>query len=142
MIDEYEAIGGMRIGGEKRSTRRKPAPVPLCPPQIQHDLGSNPGRRGGKPATNRLKYGTALQTEEDAVTRSGYLRMLLQLQILLSYEGEYDLDFIVFSWLRLHRLTRTTSGRHIYCYCLDRARSRLQHTLLVFAGGGGLVKNI
>jgi hypothetical protein len=23
------------------------------------DLGSNPGRRGGKPATNRLRYGTA-----------------------------------------------------------------------------------
>jgi hypothetical protein len=24
------------------------------------DPGSNPGRRGGKPATNRLSYGTAL----------------------------------------------------------------------------------
>jgi hypothetical protein len=24
------------------------------------DLGSNPGRRGGTPATNRLSYGTAL----------------------------------------------------------------------------------
>jgi hypothetical protein len=24
-----------------------------------HDLGSNPGRRGGKPATNHLSYGTA-----------------------------------------------------------------------------------
>jgi hypothetical protein len=33
--------------------------VPLCQPQIPHDLGSNPGRRGGKPATNRLSYGTA-----------------------------------------------------------------------------------
>jgi hypothetical protein len=28
-------IGGM-IGRENRSTRRKPAPVPLCPPQIPH----------------------------------------------------------------------------------------------------------
>jgi hypothetical protein len=44
-----------------RSTRRKPAPVPLCPPKIPHDLGSNPGRRGGKPATNRLSCGTAKQ---------------------------------------------------------------------------------
>jgi hypothetical protein len=26
---------------------------------IWHDLGSNAGRRGGKPATNRLSYGTA-----------------------------------------------------------------------------------
>jgi hypothetical protein len=28
-------IGGM-IGSENRSTRRKPAPVPLCPPQTPH----------------------------------------------------------------------------------------------------------
>jgi hypothetical protein len=28
----------MRIGRRNRSTRRKPAPVPLCPPQISHDL--------------------------------------------------------------------------------------------------------
>jgi hypothetical protein len=28
----------MRIGRGNRSTRGKPAPVPLCPPQIPHDL--------------------------------------------------------------------------------------------------------
>jgi hypothetical protein len=62
MIDDDECgvVGGMRIGRGNRSIRRKPAPVPLCPPQIPHDLGSNPGRRGGKPATNRPSYGTAL----------------------------------------------------------------------------------
>jgi hypothetical protein len=27
-------FGGMKIGREIRSTRRKPAPEPLCPPQI------------------------------------------------------------------------------------------------------------
>jgi hypothetical protein len=32
--DDYGAVGGMRIGRGNRSTRRKPAPVPLCPPQI------------------------------------------------------------------------------------------------------------
>jgi hypothetical protein len=36
--DDYGAIGGMRNGRANRSTRRKPAPVPLCPPQIPHDL--------------------------------------------------------------------------------------------------------
>jgi hypothetical protein len=36
--DGCGAIGGMRIGRRNRSTRRKPAPVPLCPPQIPHDL--------------------------------------------------------------------------------------------------------
>jgi hypothetical protein len=36
--DECGAVGGMRIGRENRSTRRKPAPVPLSPPQIPYDL--------------------------------------------------------------------------------------------------------
>jgi hypothetical protein len=31
-------IGGMMIGRGNRSTRRKPAPVPLCPPQTPHAL--------------------------------------------------------------------------------------------------------
>jgi hypothetical protein len=65
MIDEdgCGAIGGMKIGRGNRSTWRKPAPAPLCPPQIPHDQtrGRTPGRRGGKPATNRLSYGAAIQ---------------------------------------------------------------------------------
>jgi hypothetical protein len=31
--------GEMRMVRENQSTRRKPAPVPLCPPQIPPDLG-------------------------------------------------------------------------------------------------------
>jgi hypothetical protein len=52
--EDGELFGGMKIGRGNRSTRRKPATVPLCPPQIPLDQtpGSNPGRRGGKPATN------------------------------------------------------------------------------------------
>jgi hypothetical protein len=51
----------MMTGGENRSTRRKPAPVPLSPQQIPHKMkgGANPGVRGGKQATNRLSYGKA-----------------------------------------------------------------------------------
>jgi hypothetical protein len=30
-------IGGIKIGRGNRSTRRKPAAAPLCPPQIPHD---------------------------------------------------------------------------------------------------------
>jgi hypothetical protein len=52
--DECGAVGGMRIGSGNRSTRRKPDPVPLCPPY----LGSGSGLCG-KPATNRLNYGMA-----------------------------------------------------------------------------------
>jgi hypothetical protein len=36
--DDYGAVGGMTIGRGNRGTWTKPAPVPLCPPQIPHDL--------------------------------------------------------------------------------------------------------
>jgi hypothetical protein len=38
MINECGAFGGMRIIRTDRGTRRKPAPVPLCPSQIPHDM--------------------------------------------------------------------------------------------------------
>jgi hypothetical protein len=50
-------IGGMTIGRGNRSTQRKPAPVPLCPPHACPH--ANLGHHGGKPATNRLSYGMA-----------------------------------------------------------------------------------
>jgi hypothetical protein len=63
MIDEGDcgATGGMKIGRGNRSTRRKPALEPLCPPQIPHDKtrARTPDSHGGKPATNRLSYGAA-----------------------------------------------------------------------------------
>jgi hypothetical protein len=36
--DEHGAVGGMRIDRGNRSTRRKPVPLPLCPPQIPYEL--------------------------------------------------------------------------------------------------------
>jgi hypothetical protein len=40
MVDDGDcgAVGGMKIDRGNRSTRRKPASVPLCPPQIPHGL--------------------------------------------------------------------------------------------------------
>jgi hypothetical protein len=37
-IDGYETFGEMRTGKGNRSTRRGPAPQPLCPPQILYEL--------------------------------------------------------------------------------------------------------
>jgi hypothetical protein len=49
-------IAGMMIDRGNRSTRRKPVAVPLCAPQTPHACpDANPGRRGGKPPTNRLQ---------------------------------------------------------------------------------------
>jgi hypothetical protein len=47
-LDNYDdgEIGGMMIDRGNRSTRRKPAPVPLCPPQTPNAL---PGREPGPP---------------------------------------------------------------------------------------------
>jgi hypothetical protein len=46
MIDEDDRgpTGGMKTGRGNRSTRRKPAPAPLCPPQIPHDQTRAPTR--------------------------------------------------------------------------------------------------
>jgi hypothetical protein len=39
--DECEAVGGMRNGRGNPSSRRKPVPMPLCPPQMPHVLSLN-----------------------------------------------------------------------------------------------------
>jgi hypothetical protein len=50
----------MKLTRETEVLGEKPVPLPLCPPQIPHGLTpvSNPGLRGGRPATNRLSHGT------------------------------------------------------------------------------------
>jgi hypothetical protein len=55
MIDEGDcgAIGGMKIGRGNRSTWRKPASAPLCPPQIPHDLKEETNSSAKKILTNR-----------------------------------------------------------------------------------------
>jgi hypothetical protein len=44
--DDGEVDGMNGFGRENRSTRTKPAPTPLCPPQIPLD---RPGRKPGPP---------------------------------------------------------------------------------------------
>jgi hypothetical protein len=36
--DDYVAVGGVRIGRGNRNTEKEFVTVPLCPPQIPHDL--------------------------------------------------------------------------------------------------------
>jgi hypothetical protein len=63
MLDDgCEAVGGMRIGRRNRSTyfeKTCPSTTLFATNLTWPDLGSNPDRRGGNPATNRLSYGTA-----------------------------------------------------------------------------------
>jgi hypothetical protein len=55
MIDDDDCgvIGGMKIGRGNRSTRRIPAPAPLCPPQIPYDL-TRARTRGAAVGSRRL----------------------------------------------------------------------------------------
>jgi hypothetical protein len=59
MVVIVEKFVEWKLVGETEVLGKIPAPVPLCLPQIPHDLTSNSDRRDGKPATNLLSYGTA-----------------------------------------------------------------------------------
>jgi hypothetical protein len=63
-LGDYDcgAVGGMKIGRGNRSTRRKPVPAPLCPPQIPL---ARPGLEPGPPATNRLSSVAACITRSN-----------------------------------------------------------------------------
>jgi hypothetical protein len=54
---EWELAGGAEVLGEHLPSSSLSTTNPTSP-----DLGSNPGRRDGKPATNRLSYGTAINS--------------------------------------------------------------------------------
>jgi hypothetical protein len=60
--DECGAVGGMKNWKGKPKYSEKTCPsATLCTTKTTRlDLGSNQGRRGEKPATNRLSYGAAL----------------------------------------------------------------------------------
>jgi hypothetical protein len=72
---EWELAGETEVLGENLPQSTLSTTNPTWP-----DLGSNPGRRGGKPATNRLSYGTAIvcliwqrvQNLYETIRRKGY----------------------------------------------------------------------
>jgi hypothetical protein len=63
-------VGGM-IGRGNRSTRRKPALVPLCPPQTPHAL---PGREPGPPRDYEVYF---LQGYDAVLVTSFYFVSIL-----------------------------------------------------------------
>jgi hypothetical protein len=76
MIDDGDcgAICGMKIGRGNRSTRRKPAPLPLCPPQSPHELTRARTRAaavGNQRLTAKLRYGLGDKLGS-AKIRNGY----------------------------------------------------------------------
>jgi hypothetical protein len=79
--DDCGAIGGMQIGRVNWSTRRKPAPVPLCPPHIPHDL-TLAGTQAAAVGSRRL---TARATARSENIRQFVRSMSYTLEIISSY---------------------------------------------------------
>jgi hypothetical protein len=63
-FSKYWSSGGMKLTAQTRSTRGKTCPSATLSTTnpTWTDLGSSPGLRGGRPATNRLSQGTTLDT--------------------------------------------------------------------------------
>jgi hypothetical protein len=81
--DEGE-IGGMLIGRGNRSTLRKPAPVPLRPPQIPHAApDANPGRLGWNISALNFMYLLYLKHLFRFLLRVNYIRIVLKNVILV-----------------------------------------------------------
>jgi hypothetical protein len=99
-------FGGMKIGRGNRSTRRKPAPAPLCPPQIP--LDQTRARTRAAAVVNTLTFGTIF-----------YISMNYYLQCILYAVFLNDLFAPIIS------LPRTCEGWRLWCssYCVIYSHS-------------------
>jgi hypothetical protein len=118
MIDEYDAVGRMRIGRGNGSIPRKPAPVPLCPPQIQHDRIWARARAAavGSPLLSGdglgplyyciLSVGYRISSDSDlfkrwkVVTRSFQLHLLERMIIICEQKANEWQDLLQNFWTR------------------------------------------
>jgi hypothetical protein len=101
----------MKLTGENRQLVEKPVPVPLCPPQISHglDLGSNPGLRGERPATNRLsQIYTTLQEWNFFIFMQGPRTTALRFLCNPNEDDEDEQFFLEHQWNEIDRGKPTT----------------------------------
>jgi hypothetical protein len=98
-------FGGMRNGKGNQSTQRKPAPVPLCPPQNPHELIWN---------WTRTTVVESQQLTARAMAPRNYiilLLLLLLLPIIIRYLFTLYITFYTFTCLR-YNLTNS-HHRHV-----------------------------
>jgi hypothetical protein len=100
--DDYNcgAISRMRIGRGNRSTRRKPAPVPLCPPQIPNGL-TRARTRSASVGSRRLTAWAMARTISVTLYSQSVLKMTLRweddIKVNLEKWGSDDLKWIQLS---------------------------------------------
>jgi hypothetical protein len=108
--DDCGAFGGMRISRGNRSTQRNPAPVPLCPRQILHDLTWN--------RTRAAAVGSRLQTATTMAQSPLFVNVIPSFSIYaitsllftwvvysVIHSGSVVLDCRLCAWLRWWRLS-------------------------------------
>jgi hypothetical protein len=112
MINEYGAVGGMRIGRGNWSTSWDPAPVPFCPPQIPHDLTWDQTQavavRSQQLTTAANLYG--IISSHDGVTIDGFW-----------IDDQIYWAFWYSAWLHftIHSYTHTSVHSHVFTsHCL------------------------
>jgi hypothetical protein len=96
------AICGLKIDRGTRSTRRKPAPVPLCPPQIPHNLT--------QARTRAARMGTKLLTAWVIVRPVLWLVLSSTDQQGKRWSG-YDKYIANNSEIKIKKLKRPTNNR-------------------------------
>jgi hypothetical protein len=74
-----EAVEKRELAGQLKNSEKTRPPSETINP-TSPDLGSNPGHRGRKPATNRLSYGTALHLPEDTAENHDELVRIVSLR--------------------------------------------------------------
>jgi hypothetical protein len=124
-VDDCGIIGGLRIGRGNRSTRRKPTPVPLCPPKIPHDLTQSRTRAATK--------GSRRQQPE--LWHSHYPHLIISCTLYFSYVSKISQIYRSF-----HLTVRSHFMREMFSW-----RSRVIHEkfwnmyviLAEFLGGVG-----
>jgi hypothetical protein len=88
MIDEYGAVDGVRFSGRDQSTRRAPSTVPLCPPQIPHDL--NWDRTRAAEVGSRLLTAWAMSRPKHVISHVGCVEI-----------SSYRVELICKKWLNV-----------------------------------------
>jgi hypothetical protein len=116
MMDKYGAFGGMRIGRGNRSTRRKPATVPLRSPQIPNDVPLH--------LTRRL---TAWAMARSVWTKSS-------LEIPYTPERNSPLLWTAISdWLMIAMTSREVNRRHARPFVRSGMQLHVVYTPFLFA---------
>jgi hypothetical protein len=129
--DESGAIGGINIGRWYRSTRRKPSPVPLCPPQIPHD----PTRaRTRAAAVGRQRLTSWAMARPPLITNTlcTYINLVLETEREVLLENQTANVILPHSKIKQTGISNILGGTILYGWETWSLTLRKEHRVSVF----------